>query len=393
MRSSKLYLSLALLSIFVFCSLCAEEKAQKNDAVADVRKKVGVQGRNDRRHKGRYSDDDDDADDGSVGDIDDRIGLSSYADNRYSAFAAPESNYRTRSRWPAQSASSFLPSQTTFLEDSMDEPEWSRFDFPSSFPSSESSFSFDNKPILSSGPSCTSVVDAQYAIFSDVCGAVPQARYSLPNAFGHRERWQIAQVLGAVASSSSDVSCIRSLRLLLCPILFPPCQTRYEPPPVLPCQSFCRAVKSKCAAPALDLLPCEILPQSSDLCPTNQAYGSFASLGAFPSASSPPLVTDRYPSFNFPKSRSYPSLQSQQSAQPFGPLNFYNNGPFSSENLTPILTDFSPRISHKDYNRPNSRYSPLTRSSTESRPTTDLRPQIDTRFSTDAHTAPMSSFR
>jgi hypothetical protein len=25
-------------------------------------------------------------------------------------------------------------------------------------------------------------------------------------------------------------------------VLFPPCQTRHEPPPVLPCQSYCRGL-------------------------------------------------------------------------------------------------------------------------------------------------------
>ncbi len=96
--------------------------------------------------------------------------------------------------------------------------------------------------MLSSGPSCYSLVDQQYPIFSDACGAVPQARYSLPNSFGHRERWQAAQVLSALVGSSTDPACTRSLRLLLCPVLFPPCQTRNEPPPVLPCQSYCRGL-------------------------------------------------------------------------------------------------------------------------------------------------------
>ncbi len=96
--------------------------------------------------------------------------------------------------------------------------------------------------MLSSGPSCSSLVDSQYPIFSDTCGAVPQARYALPNAFGHRERWQIAQILTNLVGSSTDPACIRSLRLLLCPVLFPPCPSRHEPPAVLPCQSYCRGL-------------------------------------------------------------------------------------------------------------------------------------------------------
>jgi len=110
------------------------------------------------------------------------------------------------------------------------------------FSSSLPSTSYDSNPMLSSAPSCNSLVDSQYPIFSDVCGAVPQARYSLPNSFGHRERWQVAQILSALISSSSDSSCTRSLRLLLCPVLFPPCPSRHEPPAVLPCQSYCRGL-------------------------------------------------------------------------------------------------------------------------------------------------------
>ena len=110
------------------------------------------------------------------------------------------------------------------------------------FPSVSPSVSQDKTPTLASAPLCYSLVDSQYAIFSDVCGAVPQARYSLPNTFGHRERWQVAQTLNAFISSASDSSCTRSLRLLICPVLFPPCPSRYEPPAVLPCQSYCRSL-------------------------------------------------------------------------------------------------------------------------------------------------------
>ena len=102
--------------------------------------------------------------------------------------------------------------------------------------------SYDTNPTLASTSSCSSVVDSQYPIFSDVCGAVPQARYSLPNALGHRERWQVAQALSTLLASPSDAACTRSVRLLLCPVLFPPCPSRHEPPAVLPCQSYCRGL-------------------------------------------------------------------------------------------------------------------------------------------------------
>ncbi len=103
---------------------------------------------------------------------------------------------------------------------------------------------FDSGAYLSNGPSCYTLLDPQYPLFSDICGAVPQARYSLPNSFGHLERWQIAQVLSVILGPSTPTNpvCTRSLRLLLCPLLFPPCPTRYEAPPVLPCQPFCRSL-------------------------------------------------------------------------------------------------------------------------------------------------------
>jgi len=161
-------------------------------------------------------------------------------------------------------------------------------DIFSSFSAPLPSVAFDSNPMLNNGPTCHSLIDPQYPVFSDTCGAVPQARYSLPNALGHRDRWQIAQILTSLIGSSTDSTCTRSLRLLLCPVLFPPCPTRREPSPVLPCQSYCRglllkdyfspfkqlffsfsiAVKARCAMPLLDLLPCEVLPYSSDICPS-----------------------------------------------------------------------------------------------------------------------------
>ncbi|CAF3065796.1 unnamed protein product [Rotaria socialis] len=133
--------------------------------------------------------------------------------------------------------------------------------------------SHGNNPFLNKDPSCFSLVDVQYPLFADMCGALPQIRYSLPNSFGHSERWQIAQVLntilGSPTATSNNPICNRSLRLLICPLLFPPCPTRHEPKPIIPCQPFCRAVKSQCVAPSLDLLPCDFLPATSELCPVN----------------------------------------------------------------------------------------------------------------------------
>jgi hypothetical protein len=410
MLSSKLYLLLTLLFIFVICSISIEQKSRKSDSALDAKKNTVDANNDDNRRRIKFLHDDDEEDD-----VDDHlVGALSYADNRYSPFNAPEGNYRTRARWPAQSssaASSFLlpppppptsPSSSSPFDDFINGNDWSRLEYPNIFSSSLPSTSYDSNPMLSSAPSCNSLVDSQYPIFSDVCGAVPQARYSLPNSFGHRERWQVAQILSALISSSSDSSCTRSLRLLLCPVLFPPCPSRHEPPAVLPCQSYCRAVKARCAIPTLDLLPCEVLPYSSDLCPTNQAYGSFIPPGAYPPVNQPPPMNNGFPSSNYPAPRSYSSLQSllssqglqstlaqsplQSAPQPSSaaPANPFNGSPYASDSLNPMLVDFASRSYNNDY-RQAPKYAPLPRSSSETRPATDLRPKTETQSYT-AHT-------
>lgn len=139
-----------------------------------------------------------------------------------------------------------------------------------------------NNPFFKRSTQCFSLVDMQNPLFADVCGTLPQIRYSLPNAFGHSERWQIAQVintiLGSSTATSNNPTCNRSLRLLICPLLFPPCPTQDERAAVIPCQPFCRAVKSQCVAPSLDLLPCDFLPATSQLCPVIPSpYGPYLS--------------------------------------------------------------------------------------------------------------------
>ena len=130
-------------------------------------------------------------------------------------------------------------------------------------------------PSSNSGASqCFSMVDSLYPEFPDICGPLPQVRYSLPNAFGHTQRWQISQalrtMLSAPSSLGSNTNCPRSIRHLLCPLLFPPCSTPNEPAPVIPCKAFCQAVKSQCSVSSLDLLPCDYLPNTSELCPVTQ---------------------------------------------------------------------------------------------------------------------------
>ncbi|CAF0983961.1 unnamed protein product [Adineta ricciae] len=205
---------------------------------------------------------------------DDYVPSSSNRRNRYPSYSssAVSNDYTSRTRWPAQ------------YENPYDADDWSDHSygfskFLSTFPGT-----FLSEMPFQSGPTCHSLVDPQYALFSDICGAVPQARYSLPNSFGHVEKWQIAQALTTILDPMiTPPGCTRSLRLLLCPLLFPPCSTPFDAPPVLPCQPFCRAIKNQCAAPALDLLPCELLPPVSDLCPINPSpYSSLLSSFAQP---------------------------------------------------------------------------------------------------------------
>lgn len=72
-----------------------------------------------------------------------------------------------------------------------------------------------------------------------MCGAVPQARYVLPNSFGHNDRWQLSYVLTNIMQAVTDPVCVREVRRLLCPMLFQPCRVRHEPPLLLPCQYYC----------------------------------------------------------------------------------------------------------------------------------------------------------
>ncbi|CAF1586088.1 unnamed protein product [Adineta ricciae] len=205
---------------------------------------------------------------------DDYVPSSTNRRNRYPSYSssAVSNDYTSRTRWPAQ------------YENPYDADDWSDHSygfskFLSTFPGT-----FLSEMPFQSGPTCHSLVDPQYALFSDICGAVPQARYSLPNSFGHVEKWQIAQALTTILDPMiTPPGCTRSLRLLLCPLLFPPCSTPFDAPPVLPCQPFCRAIKNQCAAPALELLPCELLPPVSDLCPINPSpYSSLLSSFAQP---------------------------------------------------------------------------------------------------------------
>ncbi|CAF1503647.1 unnamed protein product [Rotaria magnacalcarata] len=187
--------------------------------------------------------------------------------------------------------------------------------FPSEQP--QLSFPVPTSSNSNNGFTCNGLLDPQYPIFSDMCGAVPQARYALPNTFGHNDRWQIAHILTTLISSTTDAFCIRSLRHLLCPMLFQPCRVRHEPPLVLPCQYYCRAVKSQCGTPALDVIPCESLPYASDYCPSLPLASSYPSPPAPVATTNQPQAPGSAPSQT---ERSLPSAATkpatQQSTQP-----------------------------------------------------------------------------
>ncbi|CAF1021011.1 unnamed protein product [Adineta steineri] len=339
MMQNKVYLLFTLLCVFIICLASADETPRQADSALDLKKSVSTKDKkesrdrknkhdkNDAREDDKYDirendkyeheDEDDEVDDSY-------ISRSSFDHERYSPYGSREGNYRTRSRHPVsspqapppqsltQSLSQLIPS---LFEAPMDENDWTPNGYENMFAAPVPYNAPDINVMSNNGPTCHSLIDAHYPIFSDVCGAVPQAKYSLPNAFGHREKWQISQILTALMSSPTEATCTRSLRLLLCPILFPPCSTRHQPAPVLPCQSYCRAVKSRCSIPVLDTLPCEVLPYSSDLCPSSQPFASFGLPGAFPSSNQPSPVNG-----GFPTARTSPSLQSLLSSPAFQAL-------------------------------------------------------------------------
>lgn len=253
--------------LFLFVAALVYGKDTKNDdidATADSalekKKPTGSNKKKEFAKKRKEFDSDDDIEDHHFGD------LASYADDRYSTYNSPASNFRTRQRWSTQN----LPD-----DEASDLNDWITMSNAENTQTQYQQYPQDGYSSMNSRSTCSSLIDMKYPVFADTCGAVPQARYALPNAFGHRERWQVAQFLQGLIGSSNEPACLRSLRLLLCPMLFPPCASRLsQTPTVLPCQSYCRAVKNQCAIPALEFLPCEILPQSSEICPPIQSFAT-----------------------------------------------------------------------------------------------------------------------
>ncbi|CAF2978062.1 unnamed protein product [Rotaria sp. Silwood2] len=321
--------------------------------------------------------------------------------NRYSSYNSLPANYRARVRRPS-SNDDFSSNDGSLVDYGLNYPTSI---YPGSMPSVGGAV--DNSPYVNNAPTCYALLDPQYPLFSDLCGAVPQARYSLPNSFGHFERWQITQVLNTILGSSppTNPTCTRSLRLLICPLLFPPCPSRYEPPAVVPCQPFCRVVKSQCSAPSLDLLPCDFLPPTSDLCPVNPApytsllssFGqplSFAGgvtqsampqspLSAYLAQSglqlalsqptySSPMAPSGVPQANIPsffQPSNVPQFGLPPSARtslvaPFPFNQQFNTQQYMPDTISPVLVNF-PRIPHEYYNGPAAGFIPAMRSATE----------------------------
>ncbi|CAF1360611.1 unnamed protein product [Rotaria sordida] len=365
---SKQYLLFTILFAIVVLSASADQDQRKNDGTMNSRKNVGSQDKDD--------------DDDEVDDIYSR--LPAYAYGRYPPFTPPEMTYRPRSRWPPLAV---VPSSYEFLKN---RNNWSRNLNPNTMPPSLPMMSSTNNPMFTSGSTCNSLIDSQYPIFSDMCGAVPQARYSLPNSFGHYDRWQIAHILTTLIGSTTDSVCIRSLRHLLCPMLFQPCRVRYEPPLVLPCQHFCRAVKAQCGIPALDVIPCDALPHASDVCPNIQIYGASMPSGS-PSAVNEPSTENAPPPSDYQTAGSHASFSSRQglpstfnsamspstisSMQTPSPVNFYNRRPYTNEGVGNV----PPRSYTNDY-RQGSKFTSMTYPSMKAYPTVGVYPSSEVRF-------------
>ncbi|CAF0743625.1 unnamed protein product [Adineta ricciae] len=422
MMCSKLFLLFAVVFVSVICLASAGDKVTEADGKKSTKKTTFDEKKKDAYEKVKY--DREDYDD----EIDDSYSpRSSFAHNRFVSHDQPEGNYRTRSRWSPSTTSGLshsLPTLPFTIGEFPEEDEWSSDGYESAFPSAPSvspAYSYNMQRMPQNSPTCSSLIDPQFPIFSDTCGAVPQARYSLPNVFGHRDKWQIAQLLNVLASTTTDPTCSRSTRLLLCPILFPSCPTRHQPTPVLPCQSFCRAIKSRCASPLLESLPCEILPHTSELCPSTQGYSQFPSqrayshnmpsplpvasglpsplqLSALQSFLSSPALQTAMTTQGFPNGLNQQTLQAALAAQAFPglfqaqpaqavpvqaptvapvpittppppppapvtpPMSVYHNMQFPTDTISAMLGELPPRTLGSDY-RPAPRYGSGSRSS------------------------------
>ncbi|CAF1176298.1 unnamed protein product [Rotaria sp. Silwood1] len=362
---SKQYLLLTILFTTIILSLCTAQNPGKSVDISGAKKNVVHQDKN------NDDDTDDDSDDDPSSDY-----------GRQPPYNVADVGYRIRSRWPPAIVS---PSYE-LLKNQMD---WSRFMNRNMVPPSSPPLSYNTNPMLNMGTSCKSLIDPQYPIFSDMCGAVPQARYGLPNTFGHYDRWQLAHLLTTLIGSTTDPVCIRSLRHLLCPMLFQPCRVRHEPPLVLPCQYYCRAVKTQCNIPALDVIPCDLLPMASDICPNIQPFVSVMSSGSTPAETQPVATQNAVPSADQQTARSFTSQSFKQtvpstvnvapapspvsSMQTQTPVNFYNRRPYENEGI----------VDH----RQASRYTPLTQSTFKTRPTVDYYTSNEARVAR----GPMSS--
>ncbi len=82
---------------------------------------------------------------------------------------------------------------------------------------------------------CYNIIDSTFPAFSDTCSVLPQTTFSLPNFFGHQTKLQANDLLN-VLTPALNSQCFKHIRMFVCPLFFPPCDSE----PVLPCASFCR---------------------------------------------------------------------------------------------------------------------------------------------------------
>ena len=82
---------------------------------------------------------------------------------------------------------------------------------------------------------CFNIIDSAFPSFSHYCSVLPQTTFSLPNFFGHSSKRQANDLLLSF-QGALESNCFEDIRMFVCPLFFPPCDTDA----VLPCAGFCR---------------------------------------------------------------------------------------------------------------------------------------------------------
>ncbi|UJR28695.1 hypothetical protein I4U23_009924 [Adineta vaga] len=110
---------------------------------------------------------------------------------------------------------------------------------------------------------CYNIIDSVFPSFSRYCSVLPQTTFSLPNFFGHNSKDGANDLLNTLRPALES-DCFKDIRMFTCPLFFPPCDSDA----ILPCASFCRAVKNRCNDFDLTAISCDQLPEKSEFCPS-----------------------------------------------------------------------------------------------------------------------------